>query len=225
MRTTSPRGPTSRRSGCTARARRRPARPGLPGAGGAGVHRGHRHLLRRRGVPAEAPATGCGCSRTRSRTWRSRPQARPAQAAGTRADGGAAGDGGGARGRRGRRRAAGRAAHRVRPGRRDARARCCSGTWPGSTRCSATCDPAQVRAPPTATTRTWPATATCWRSSGRAPWAVDAERLRARHPELDAVRLPGSGLVVTLGRAERAARLPGPPGGDRDRPGWRSSAR
>jgi hypothetical protein len=34
---------------------------------------------------------------------------------------------------------------------------------------------------------------------GRAPRAVNEERLRARHPELDTVRLPGSGLVVTLG--------------------------
>jgi hypothetical protein len=34
---------------------------------------------------------------------------------------------------------------------------------------------------------------------GQAPWAADIERLRDRHPELDVVRLPGSGLVVTLG--------------------------
>jgi len=34
---------------------------------------------------------------------------------------------------------------------------------------------------------------------GRAPRAVHEERLRARHQELGAVRLPGSGLVVTLG--------------------------
>ncbi len=34
---------------------------------------------------------------------------------------------------------------------------------------------------------------------GRAPRAVNEERLRARHPELDTVRLPGSGLVVTVG--------------------------
>jgi hypothetical protein len=34
---------------------------------------------------------------------------------------------------------------------------------------------------------------------GRTPGAVDEARLRAAHPGLDAVRLPGSGLVVTLG--------------------------
>jgi hypothetical protein len=34
---------------------------------------------------------------------------------------------------------------------------------------------------------------------GRAPRAVNEERLQARHPELVTVRLPGSGLVVTLG--------------------------
>jgi hypothetical protein len=34
---------------------------------------------------------------------------------------------------------------------------------------------------------------------GRAPRAVDEERLRAGRPELDTVRLPGSGLVVTVG--------------------------
>jgi hypothetical protein len=34
---------------------------------------------------------------------------------------------------------------------------------------------------------------------GQAPRTVDEERLRAAHPELDVVRLPGSGLVVTLG--------------------------
>jgi hypothetical protein len=34
---------------------------------------------------------------------------------------------------------------------------------------------------------------------GRAPRAANGERLRAGHPELDTVRLPGSGLVVTLG--------------------------
>jgi hypothetical protein len=34
---------------------------------------------------------------------------------------------------------------------------------------------------------------------GQAPRAADEERLRAVHPELDTVRLPGSGLVVTLG--------------------------
>jgi len=34
---------------------------------------------------------------------------------------------------------------------------------------------------------------------GRAPRAVNEERLRARHPQLDTVRLPGSGLVVTVG--------------------------
>ena len=34
---------------------------------------------------------------------------------------------------------------------------------------------------------------------GRAPRAVNEERLRASHPELGTVRLPGSGLVVTLG--------------------------
>ena len=34
---------------------------------------------------------------------------------------------------------------------------------------------------------------------GRAPGAADEPRLRAAHPGLDAVRLPGSGLVVTLG--------------------------
>jgi hypothetical protein len=34
---------------------------------------------------------------------------------------------------------------------------------------------------------------------GRAPRAVNEERLRAKHPELVTVRLPGSGLVVTLG--------------------------
>ena len=34
---------------------------------------------------------------------------------------------------------------------------------------------------------------------GRAPRALNEGRLRANHPELDTVRLPGSGLVVTLG--------------------------
>jgi hypothetical protein len=34
---------------------------------------------------------------------------------------------------------------------------------------------------------------------GRQPADVDAERLRAQHPGLELVRLPGSGLVVTLG--------------------------
>ena len=34
---------------------------------------------------------------------------------------------------------------------------------------------------------------------GRNPRQVDEARLRARHPGLDTVRLPGSGLVVTLG--------------------------
>jgi hypothetical protein len=34
---------------------------------------------------------------------------------------------------------------------------------------------------------------------GRNPRHVDEARLRARYPELDTVRLPGSGLVVTLG--------------------------
>ena len=34
---------------------------------------------------------------------------------------------------------------------------------------------------------------------GSAPRAVDEERLRAAHPELGLVRLPGSGLVVTVG--------------------------
>lgn len=34
---------------------------------------------------------------------------------------------------------------------------------------------------------------------GRAPRNADEERLRAAHPGLDPVRLPGSGLVVTLG--------------------------
>jgi hypothetical protein len=34
---------------------------------------------------------------------------------------------------------------------------------------------------------------------GQAPRAVDEKRLRAGHPELDMVRLPGSGLVVTVG--------------------------
>jgi hypothetical protein len=34
---------------------------------------------------------------------------------------------------------------------------------------------------------------------GRAPRQADEDRLRAAHPGLDAVRLPGSGLVVTLG--------------------------
>ena len=34
---------------------------------------------------------------------------------------------------------------------------------------------------------------------GATPRAVDEERLRAAHPGLDMVRLPGSGLVVTLG--------------------------
>jgi hypothetical protein len=34
---------------------------------------------------------------------------------------------------------------------------------------------------------------------GRAPRQVDAARLHGSHPELDAVRLPGSGLVVTVG--------------------------
>jgi hypothetical protein len=34
---------------------------------------------------------------------------------------------------------------------------------------------------------------------GQAPRAVDEKRLRATHPELETVRLPGSGLVVTVG--------------------------
>ena len=34
---------------------------------------------------------------------------------------------------------------------------------------------------------------------GTTPRAVDEQRLRDGHPELDMVRLPGSGLVVTLG--------------------------
>jgi hypothetical protein len=34
---------------------------------------------------------------------------------------------------------------------------------------------------------------------GRAPRAVDEKRLRAAHPELEMVRLPGSGLAVTVG--------------------------
>ncbi len=34
---------------------------------------------------------------------------------------------------------------------------------------------------------------------GRAPRGVNEGRLRAKHPDLDMVRLPGSGLVVTLG--------------------------
>ena len=34
---------------------------------------------------------------------------------------------------------------------------------------------------------------------GRNPRRVDEPRLRARHPGLDTVRLPSSGLVVTLG--------------------------
>lgn len=34
---------------------------------------------------------------------------------------------------------------------------------------------------------------------GRAPRAVSEEQLRASHPQLDTVRLPGSGLVVTFG--------------------------
>jgi hypothetical protein len=34
---------------------------------------------------------------------------------------------------------------------------------------------------------------------GRVPRRVDEARLRASHPELDTVRLPGSGLVVTVG--------------------------
>jgi Domain of unknown function (DUF4157) len=34
---------------------------------------------------------------------------------------------------------------------------------------------------------------------GRAPWRADETRLRALDPEIDLVRLPGSGLVVTLG--------------------------
>jgi hypothetical protein len=34
---------------------------------------------------------------------------------------------------------------------------------------------------------------------GRDPRNVDEERLRAEHPGLETLRLPGSGLVVTLG--------------------------
>ena len=34
---------------------------------------------------------------------------------------------------------------------------------------------------------------------GRDPRHVDEERLRARHPGAETLRLPGSGLVVTLG--------------------------
>ena len=34
---------------------------------------------------------------------------------------------------------------------------------------------------------------------GRDPWNAGEERLRAEHPDLETLRLPGSGLVVTLG--------------------------
>ena len=38
-----------------------------------------------------------------------------------------------------------------------------------------------------------------FRKTGRDPRRVDEERLRAEYPGLETVRLPGSGLVVTLG--------------------------
>ena len=76
--------------------------------------------------------------------------------------------------------------------------RCCSGTWRGSTRCSATLTRAgpgggRGDAGPVAGYRDLLA------ELGRAPRQADEARLRAAHPGLDPVRLPGSGLVVTLG--------------------------
>src|SRR5579872_5865367 len=53
---------------------------------------------------------------------------------------------------------------------------------------------------------------------GRAPRILNEGRLRASHPQLDTVRLPGSGLVVTLGELNVLLLVPlarVPPGGPR----------
>ncbi len=61
--------------GAPHRYRRRGGRSGVPNARRAGVHRQGRISTSRPGNSGRAPATACGCSRTRSRTWCSSPWA------------------------------------------------------------------------------------------------------------------------------------------------------
>src|SRR5579859_520948 len=60
-------------------------------------------------------------------------------------------------------------------------------------------DPVLVRAAATGDDRPVNDYRELLRDLGRAPRAADEARLRVSHPGLDTVRLPGSGLVVTVG--------------------------
>ena len=163
---------------------------GRAGRSARGRSRWGRISTSRPGSSARAPATGCGCSRMRSRTWCSSPWAWSGRFAAVLALGGgdAGRDGGGAGGRRGRGRAPGGAVQPRSAGRSPGAGltgrRCCSGTWPGSTRCSGTSIRRWCRRRPTGTRDAVAGYRDLLEELGRAPRRADEGRLRAAHPGL-----------------------------------------